>query len=150
MPLVNLQTLTRCSLYGCMEVPQVVASSNVVDLLKAMSLTLHDWSKLKSLDYGAIRIEFVNCLPITFNGDILFEFSLIRYRLGHFRQLQGMDKKFNGHVWCKLQTGNINNSFGSGFRMTKCLGHLCFKMIIVLYFNVFSMHNKFSWNRDSS
>ncbi len=52
--------------------PQVVASSNVVDLLKAMSLTLHDCFKLESLDYGAIRIEFVNCFPITFNGDILF------------------------------------------------------------------------------
>ncbi len=48
--------------------------TTVVDSLKAMSLTLHDSSKLKSLDYDAIIIEFVNCLPTKFNGDILFEF----------------------------------------------------------------------------
>jgi hypothetical protein len=46
--------------------------SNIVDSLKAMFLTPHTCSKLKSLDYEAITIEFVNCLPIKFNGDILF------------------------------------------------------------------------------
>ncbi len=68
-----------------------------VDSLKAMSLALHASSKLKSLNYGTITIEFVNCFPTKFNGDILFELPL-----GHFTQLQGMDKKYNGHVWYKL------------------------------------------------
>ncbi len=80
----------------------MATSSNVVDLLKAMSLTPQACSELKSLDYGAIIIEFVNCLPTKFNGDILFELPLICHPLGHFGQLQGMDKKFDGHVWCKL------------------------------------------------
>jgi hypothetical protein len=47
-------------------------------------MTLHACFKLKSLDYGAITIEFVNCLPIKFNGDILFELPLIRRPLGQF------------------------------------------------------------------
>jgi hypothetical protein len=47
--------------------------SSIVKSLKAMSLTPHTCSKLKSFDYGAIKIEFVNCLPTKFNGDILFE-----------------------------------------------------------------------------
>ncbi len=81
--------------------PQVATSSNV-DLLKAMSLTPQACFELKSLDYGAIIIEFVNCLPTKFNGDILFELPPIRHPLGHFEQLQGMDKKFDGHVCCKL------------------------------------------------
>jgi hypothetical protein len=85
-----------------MEVPQVVTFSNVVDLLKAMSLTPHICSKLKSLDYGAIIIEFGNCLPTKFNGNILFELSPIHHSLGHFEQLQGIHKKSNGCVWCKL------------------------------------------------
>jgi hypothetical protein len=67
-----------------------------------MSLTPHVCSELKSLEYSAITIEFVNYLPTKFNGDILFEFPLIRHPLGHFRQLQSMDKKYDGHVWCKL------------------------------------------------
>ncbi len=40
--------------------PEVATFSSVVDLLKAMSLNLHTCYKLKSLDYGAIAIEFVN------------------------------------------------------------------------------------------
>jgi hypothetical protein len=96
VPLVILQTLTS------RWKPQVVTSLNVVDLLKAMSLTSHVCSKLKSINYGAIRIEFLNCLSTKFNGDILFELSYICHPLGHFGQLQGMDKKFDGHVWCKL------------------------------------------------
>jgi hypothetical protein len=54
----------------------VAPFTNVVDSLKAMSLTLHVSFELKSLDYGAITIEFVNCLPTKFNGDILFELFL--------------------------------------------------------------------------
>jgi len=82
-----------------MEMPQAVAFSSIVDLLKVMSLTLHTCFKLKSFNYRAIAIEFVNCFP---NGDILFELPPICHPLGHSEQLQGMDKKFDGHAWCKL------------------------------------------------
>jgi hypothetical protein len=85
-----------------MEVLQVVAFSSVVDLLKVMYLTLHTYFELKSLDYGAITIEFMNCLPIKFNGDILYELPFIHHPLGQSRQLQDMNRKFDGHVWCKL------------------------------------------------
>jgi hypothetical protein len=51
----------------------VVVFSSVVDLLKAMSLNLHVYFELKSLNYEAITIEFVNSLPSKFNGDILFK-----------------------------------------------------------------------------
>jgi hypothetical protein len=108
-----------------MEVPQMAAFSIIVDLLKAISLTPHACYELKSLDYEAITIEFVNCLLTKFNGDILFKLLHVHHPLGQSRQLQSMDRKFDGHVWCKLQTNNIKNSFGLGFIMTKCLGHLC-------------------------
>jgi len=67
-----------------------------------MSLTPHTCFELKSFNYKAITIEFVNCLPIKINGDILFELPLVCHLLGHFKQWQVMDKKFNGHAWCKL------------------------------------------------
>jgi len=85
-----------------MDVLQVATFSNIIELLKTMSLTLHVSFELKSLDYGPITIEFMNCFPTKFNGDILFELSLVRRSLGQSEQLQGMDKKYNGHVWCKL------------------------------------------------
>jgi hypothetical protein len=72
----------------------------------------HKWNKkgwcprisfeLKSLNYDVIKIEFVNCLPTKFNGDILFELPPLHHLLGHSEQLQGMDKKYDGHTWCKL------------------------------------------------
>jgi hypothetical protein len=57
----------------------------------------------------------MNYVPSKFNGDILFELPLIHHPLQQSKKLQGMDRKFNGHVWCKLQTSNIKNSFRLGF-----------------------------------
>ncbi len=80
----------------------LVTFSNVVDSSKATSPTSHTCFELKSFDYMAIIIEFVNCLPIKINGDILFERLFVYRPLRHSRQLQGMDKKFDSHAWCKL------------------------------------------------
>ncbi len=69
-----------------MDVSHVIPFFNIVESLKAMSLTLYACSELKSFDYGAITMEFVNCLPTKFNGDILFDLPLVRPLLGHFGQ----------------------------------------------------------------
>jgi len=67
-----------------------------------IDLIISKWFELKSLNYNVITIEFVNCLPTKFNGDILFELPPLHHLLGHSEQLQGMDKKYDGHAWCKL------------------------------------------------
>jgi hypothetical protein len=63
-----------------------------------MSFTTHIFSRLKSLDYGAIIIEFVNGFSTKFNNDILFELLPMCHPLRHSGQLEGMDKKYNGHA----------------------------------------------------
>jgi hypothetical protein len=83
-------------------VSQPVPFTSIVYSLKAMSLILHVSFELKSLDYNAIKIEFVNYLATKFNSDILFELLFVHHLLGHSRQLQGMDRKYIGHAWCKL------------------------------------------------
>jgi hypothetical protein len=72
--LVNLQVDEVQPLW--MEMPQVVVFSNIVNSLKVISLTLHAYFELKSLDYGAITIEFANCLPTKFDGDIYLNLLL--------------------------------------------------------------------------
>ncbi len=72
--------------------------TNIVESLRAMSLSLHASFELKSLNYDAIIIEFVNRFPTKFNGDVLFELPPVRNLLGHFGQLQGMDRKYDGHA----------------------------------------------------
>jgi hypothetical protein len=93
---VNSQVVKKQPLW--MDVLQVVTFSSVIESLKAMFLTPHARFELKSLEYGAITIELVNYLPTKFDGDILFELHLVSHLLGHFRQLQGMNRKYNGHV----------------------------------------------------
>jgi hypothetical protein len=63
IPFVDGNVVSSCFLQHCWYV-------------KVMFLTLHTCSELKSLNYRAITIEFVNCLPIQFNGDILLKLPL--------------------------------------------------------------------------
>jgi hypothetical protein len=58
---MNLQVVKEKPLW--MDVLQVITFFNIVESLKAMSLTLHVFSKLKSMDYNAITIKFVNYFP---------------------------------------------------------------------------------------
>jgi len=62
---------------------EVTSISSIIESLKAMSLTLHAYFKLNSLDYGAIKIEFVNCIRTKFNGDIFFELLYVHHPLRH-------------------------------------------------------------------
>jgi hypothetical protein len=62
----NCQTVIvfclHCSVLSPLDVSQAAPFTSVVDSLKALFLTLHACSKLKSFDYDAITIEFINCL----------------------------------------------------------------------------------------
>jgi hypothetical protein len=55
--------------------------------------------ELKSIDYGATTIEFVNCLPTKFNGDILFELPPFVIHWDIPDNCKVWKKKFKGHVW---------------------------------------------------
>jgi hypothetical protein len=49
-----------------------------------MSLAMHANSKLKDLNYDNFCIEFIPCIPTTFNSDVLFEFTPFVNPNGHF------------------------------------------------------------------
>ncbi len=50
------------------------------------------------MDYNKIKSQNVSFLPITFNDDIIFELLPICFPTSHSRQMQGMDRKYDGHV----------------------------------------------------
>jgi hypothetical protein len=50
------------------------------------------------LDYDKIPIQKVQILPITFDGDVLFELPSLLPNAHNLSQMQGMDKKYNGHA----------------------------------------------------
>jgi len=62
-------------------------------------------------------------LSTIFDGDVLFELLPLFPNVHDFSKMQGMDKKNDGHAWCKVITTNIKNSFGLNFRKMFCLGN---------------------------
>jgi hypothetical protein len=82
---------------------------------------------LKSIDYESVRHEKVEFLPSVFDGDVIFEFPPLGPHAphSHARLMFGMDKRFDGHAWCRTKTSNITNDLGLTFRFSNCVGHLC-------------------------
>jgi len=97
---------------------------SIISCLCAMVLPKQTSNELKTLDYDNIFLQKVQFLPIIFDGGILFKLPPIHSNAYNFSQMQGMDRKYNGHAWSKLVTTNIKNSFGLSFRKACCLGHL--------------------------
>jgi hypothetical protein len=62
-------------------------------------------------------MQKIQLLPITFHGDVLFELSLIHLNVQNLSQMQGINKKYDGHAWCKLVTSNIKKLFGLSFHL---------------------------------
>jgi hypothetical protein len=80
-----------------------------------MSLVTHANFELRDLNYDSFNIEIVPCILTTFNGNVLLELPLLVSPDGHSGQMQGMDKKHDGHVWYHVQTTNIKNNFNLNF-----------------------------------
>jgi hypothetical protein len=81
-------------------------------------------NELQNLDYDNIPLQKVQFLSITFDGDVLFELLSMLSTIHNPSKMQGKNKKYDGHAWCKLVTTNIKNPFRFSFRKACCLGHL--------------------------
>ncbi len=81
-------------------------------------------NELWNLDYDKIHVQKVQFLPTIFDGDALFKFPLVLPNAHGFLKMHGMDKKYDGHAWCKVIMTNIKNNFGLKFRKIYWLGHL--------------------------
>jgi hypothetical protein len=81
---------------------------------------------LKKIDYSMIRHERVEYLPAVFDGAVIFELSPAGHMAARSqaKSMQGMDKRYDGHVWTKTITTNIANDFGLSFRSSACVGHM--------------------------
>jgi hypothetical protein len=77
-----------------------------------MALLRHTSNDLRNLDYNKIPFQKVQFLPIAFNGDVLFELPPMFPTIHMPLQMQGMDRKYDGHAWCKMITTNIKIVLG--------------------------------------
>jgi hypothetical protein len=90
------------------------------------------------------RVQF---LPPVFNGDVIFELPPCRSSSSSSaaKNLEGMDKRYDGHPWCKLVTTNIHNSDNLKFRKSYCNGHLACLNPECDYLKRASKRNKTEW-----
>ena len=119
--------------------PQVIVGGNapkvyplsqdivsIVPLLKQLATMPGRKNILKKIDYSVIRHERVEYLPAEFDGAVIFELPPAGHTAARSqaKSMQGMDKRYDGHVWTKTITTNITNDFGLSFRYSGCVGHL--------------------------
>ena len=106
--------------------PSSCVCVSIVDCLKKLATRPGKKNLLKKLDYSSIRHERVQYLPAIFNGDVMFELPLAGTSASQTqaKSMQGMDKRYDGHVWTKTITTNITNDMGLSFRFSSCVGHL--------------------------
>ena len=81
---------------------------------------------MKKLDYDSLRTVHAKFLPPRFDGDVMFVLPLVSNAALHTKakSMDGMDKRYDGHVWTKTLTTNISNNLNLTFRLSICVSHL--------------------------
>lgn len=82
------------------------AEVSIMDCLKRLSSVPHSRNELSTMDVKVIKHHWVQYLPPTYNGNVIFELPPCRTSLSSSaaRNLDEMDKRYDGHLWCKLIT----------------------------------------------
>ena len=81
---------------------------------------------LKKLDYHSLRTVHAKFLPPRFDGDVMFVLPPVSNSALHTKtgSMDGMDKRYDGHVSTKTLTTNISNNLNLTFCSSICIGHL--------------------------
>ena len=95
-----------------------------------------------------MKHKTVPFLPPVFNGDVIFELPPCgpSSSASRARNLEGMDKRYDGHPWCKLVTTNIHNSDNLKFHKSYCAGHLVCENSQCEYLKRASKKNEVEWS----
>ena len=102
------------------------SSSSVMTLLLALKSMLGGRSDLRNANLVSFKHMVVESLPAEFNGDCIFELPLLPVvKAGGSCRLDGMDRRFDRHVWTETATSNISDPSGKlSFKYVKCMEHL--------------------------
>jgi hypothetical protein len=85
--------------------------SSLIQCLRHLASFPRFKNELASIDYDKITYHKVQYLSPSYNGDIIFEFLPSRVSASTSKNaMDGMDKRFNGHIWCHTITSTIHNS----------------------------------------
>ena len=113
--------ISHCQLHG-----SPIGRRSILKCLKGLSNLHRSRNELSTMDLRTLRHEKVEFLPPVYDGDGIFELPPYRASSSSSaaKNLEGMDKRSDGHPWCKLVTTNIHNSDNLKFCKSFCAGHL--------------------------
>jgi hypothetical protein len=98
---------------------------SVMQCLRCLASIPGSRNELASIDSNKIAYHKAQYLPPSYNGDVIFELPPSRVSASTSKNtMDGMDKWFDGHTWCRTITSNIHNSQGLTFNKSSCVGQL--------------------------
>ena len=145
-------TLSRTPCHSSLSVPpietHVPPRPNIMDCLLRLPSMHRSRNELSTMDLSTMKHETVLFLPPVFDGDIIFELPPCgpSSSASGAKNLEGMDKRYDGHPWCKLVTTNIHNSDNLKFCKSYCAGHLVCENAYCEYLKRASKKNELEWS----
>jgi hypothetical protein len=98
---------------------------NVMQCLRRLASFPGSRNKLATLNYDKIPYHKVQYLPPSYDGDVIFELPpSCAFASTSKNTMDSMDKRFDGHIWCRTITSNIHNSQSLTFRKSLYVGQL--------------------------
>ena len=120
---------------------------SILECLKRLASIHQSRNELSSMDSNVVKQHRVPFLPALYDGNVIFELPPCRSSLSSLaaRNLEGIDKQYDGHPWCKVLTTNIHNVDNLKFRKSYCAGHLVCENPNCDYLNRASKKNDTEW-----
>ena len=125
----------------------VLPKASIMKCLLRLASMHRSQNELGTMDLSTVKHETVLFLPPVFDGDVIFElppYGASSSATGA-KNLEGMDKRYNGHPWCKLVTTNIHNSDNLKFHNSYYARHLVCENANCKYMKRASKQNETEW-----
>ena len=128
--------------------PHVLPKASIMECLLRLASMRRSRNELSTMDLTSVTHETVPYLPAVFDGDVIFELPPCgrTSSASAAKNLEGMDKRYDGHPWCKLVTTNIHNSDNLKFCKSYCAGHLVCENSNCEYLKRASKRNETEWS----
>ena len=145
-------TPSRTPCHSSLSVPPIEAHvlqrPSIMDCLLRLASMHRSRNELSTMDLSTMKHEQVPFLPPVFDGDVIFELPPCGPSsfVSGAKNLEGMDKRYDGHPWCKLVTTNIHNSDNLKFRKSYCASHLVCENANCEYLKRASKKNEIEWS----
>ena len=126
----------------------VLSKASIMECLLHLAGMRRSRNELPTMDLSTVKHETVTCLPPVFDSDIIFELPPCgpSSSVSGAKNLEGMDKRYDGHPWCKLVTMNIHNFDNLKFRKSYCAGLLVCENANCEYLKRASKRNETEWS----